>query len=110
MNSPPQMMLEGQRRIWRAVLILVAVGILYAVGYRAESERTKYSRAHNDIAELQTDLEHFRSDNGRYPSSAEGLGSLFNTRDIDPGIESERPSASDPMDPWGHPYFYQSDG
>jgi len=62
------------------------------------------------IEMLGTALDTFRLDNGRYPSTQEGLTALV-----------QRPGASDrwdgpylkkgvPNDPWGRPFFYRSPG
>ena len=55
-------------------------------------------------------LDTFRLDNGRYPSSQEGLGALrqrpFGVDRWDgPYLKKEVPA-----DPWGRPYFYRSPG
>jgi general secretion pathway protein G len=97
-------------KVSRIGLLVLMVGVLYSVGYRREVQREKYSRARNDISELRKNLENFRRDNARYPSTVEGLGILFNTPDIDARMVRGMSTAPDPLDPWGHPYFYQSDG
>ena len=96
-------------KIRRFGLISLVVVVL-AVGYRTEIRREKYSRARSDISNLETRLKHFWMDNGSYPTTDQGLLLLFNMTDIDPGIGRGAPKLELPLDPWGNPYFYQSDG
>lgn len=97
-------------KIRRVGLLLVLFGVLYTVGYFSEAREYKYSLARSEIADLRTQLERYRSDNGRYPTSDEGLGSLLPSADPDSGIVRGIPAAPAPRDPWGNPYLYESDG
>jgi general secretion pathway protein G len=67
-------------------------------------------RAQTDIAALGTALGAFEVDNGRYPTSSEGIDALSNqpgglTTWKGPYIE--RPVVNDP---WGNPYVYVCPG
>jgi general secretion pathway protein G len=71
-------------------------------------------RARAKTAQLQVEtvasaVELFRSDVGRYPTSAEGLNALVN----DPGVDGwTGPYLKDPKavrDPWNHALVYQPD-
>ena len=92
------------------IILTVSVTIILAIGGRSEMQREKYSRAKIDIADLKTELEHFQADNGRYPTTDEGLGTLFGPYEMDSGFVRGMTKPSSPLDPWGHRYFYQSDG
>ena len=96
-------------KICLIILVALVTGIV-AIGGRAEIQREKYSRARIDISDLQTDLEHFQADNGRYPSTEERLGTLFDPAEMDSGFVRGMARPQSPLDPWGHHYFYQSDG
>jgi general secretion pathway protein G len=96
-------------KICLTILVALVIGTL-AIGGRAEIQREKYSRAKIDISDLQTGLEHFHADNGRYPSTEEGLGTLFDPAEMDSGFVRGMARPQSPLDPWGHHYFYQSDG
>jgi general secretion pathway protein G len=96
-------------KIRLVVLVALATGIL-AVTARIEMRRKNYSRARIEIADLQKDLEYFQYENGRYPTTEEGLGTLFNTDEMDPGFVRGMKGFPLPLDPWGNRYFYQSDG
>ncbi len=94
--------------IWLIGLAALVLGTV-VVHYRVEAQRE--SRAKVEISDLQIGLEHFRSDNGRYPSTEEGLGTLFGPDEMDSGfVRGMAKPQSAPLDPWGHHYFYQSDG
>jgi Type II secretion system (T2SS), protein G len=55
-------------------------------------------------------------ENGYYPTSDQGLHWPFSNdgSDTDPGIvrgiPAPHPAEPPLLDPWGYPYFYQSDG
>ena len=92
------------------IILTVSVTIILAIGGRSEMQREKYSRAKIDIADLKTELEHFQADNGRYPATDEGLGTLFGPYEMDSEFVRGMTKPLSPLDPWGHRYFYQSDG
>jgi len=76
-------------------------------------DKAKRTKAQADIAELKTALDRYYLDNGYYPTTDQGLRALVTlpTTGIVPlvyftGGYIERL----PRDPWGNPYFYQSDG
>jgi general secretion pathway protein G len=100
------MMLERWKLAGLA-LGIVAISI-FAATYRVESGRWKYDRTREDMAELRIGLEQFREDNGRYPSSEEGLGVIFSLPDS--GMVRGMSATGVPRDPWGNPYFYRGDG
>jgi hypothetical protein len=97
--------------IYRIASVVLILAVLYGVGYRTEVRRQRYVRAKNEIAELQLALKNYRENYGHYPTSKEGLGYLLND-DPDPGFICCGGLAASPIprDPWGHKYFYQSDG
>jgi general secretion pathway protein G len=95
---------------------ILVVGLLATIviqSVRGASDKAKRIKAQADIAELKTSLDHYYSDNGYYPTTDQGLRALVTppTSGILPlvyysGGYVERL----PRDPWGVPYFYQSDG
>ena len=95
------------------LLVLVILTALAAVIVPKYVGRTKYAKtvqAKTDISMLGTALGVFEVDNGRYPTSAEGLDAL---RSAPGGLTTwkgpyiERPVANDP---WGNPYVYVCPG
>ena len=76
-------------------------------------DKAKRTKAQADIAELKTALDSYHSDNGYYPTTDQGLRALVTlpTTGIVPLVyDSGGYIERLPRDPWGHPYFYQSDG
>ena len=60
---------------------------------------------------LATSLDVFYLDNGRYPTSSEGLQALVQKPGDTPGWSGPYIKGSGvPNDPWSHPYFYKSPG
>ncbi len=97
------------------VVILVA-GLLATIVIQhlpGAADKAKRAKAQADIAELKTALDRYYLDNGYYPTTDQGLRALVTppTNGFIPlvyytGGYIERL----PRDPWGNPYFYQSDG
>jgi general secretion pathway protein G len=58
-----------------------------------------------DVAAIMQALKLYRLDNGRYPSSEQGLQALVSKPTLEP-LPSNWKSYLDrlPKDPWGHPY------
>ena len=95
---------------------ILVVGLLTTIvvqSLRGATDKGKRTKAQADIAELKTALDFYYRDNGYYPTTDQGLRALVTmpTTGIVPlvyytGGYIERL----PKDPWGNPYFYQSDG
>ena len=95
---------------------ILVVGLLATIviqSLRGGSDKAKRTKAQADIAELKTALDRYHSDNGYYPTTDQGLRAL-----VTPPTNGIVPLVYDtggyierlPRDPWGNPYFYQSDG
>ena len=92
-----------------AILAILAVTIIpNIVGKRETAMRTK---AQTDVAMIETLLDQFYLDVGRYPTTEEGLRVLYFPTDEDEekwnGPYSKKPI---PKDPWGNPYIYHCPG
>src|SRR5690606_25824688 len=67
--------------------------------------------ARQDIAALTQALKLYRLDNGRYPSTAQGLAALHERPAQPPEPRNWRPYMDRlPQDPWGNPYQYLQPG
>ena len=98
------------------LLVVVIIGILAAIvvpKLTGRSEDARISAATLDIKNIGTSLSMYESDNGRFPTSDQGLPALL----IEPG--NPKPpkwkgpyldSAEIPKDPWGHEYLYLCPG
>ncbi len=95
------------------ILILGLLATLVVQSLRGATDRAKITKAKADIAELKTALERYYLDNGSYPTTEQGLQALVTrptTGPIPAQYENGGYVRQIPTDPWGHPYFYQSDG
>jgi general secretion pathway protein G len=84
---------------------LVAPSIFQHVG------AAKDATARSQIEMLGAALDAYRLDNGRYPSSRQGLDAVWNAPSTDPRPSNWRGPylrKAVPLDPWGHPYLYKS--
>ena len=91
-----------------AFALLVAVSLVVA---RDAIKRRRRAIARAEIAALRTSLDRYYIDNGYYPTTNQGLDSLTNQNEIDPGmILPPVPHFLARRDPWGHSFQYESDG
>jgi general secretion pathway protein G len=72
----------------------------------------KVATARAQIESLATALDSYRLDHGRYPTTAQGLGALWQKPTIDPPANWTEPylRKAVPDDPWGRPYVYIAPG
>jgi general secretion pathway protein G len=95
------------------LLVLVILAILAAVvvpKFTGRSEQAKEAAAKTDIAQMETALDAFEIDAGRYPAQDEGLGALMVqpqnvTKWRGPYLKREVNK-----DPWDQPYVYRFPG
>jgi general secretion pathway protein G len=95
------------------LVVLVILGLLASLvaprvfGNVSKSE-VKVARA--QIAALDTAIENYRLDVGRYPSTEEGLAALQKAPADDPRWAGPYLKKAVPRDPWGQPYQYRAPG
>ena len=97
------------------LLVLVILAVLTAVvatRFTGRSEQARNTAARTDIASLETALDAFEIDAGRFPTTGEGLESLVEQpsgvqADVWRGPYIKR---GVPKDPWGNEYNYQQPG
>ena len=93
------------------MVILVVLAAVVVPRFASRSEQARLTAAKNDVATIETAIDAFEVDNGRYPSSEEGVGALVTapnglTNWHGPYIKKN----TTPVDPWGHEYVYHSPG
>ena len=99
------------------LLVVVIIGILAAIvvpKLTSRSEEARISAAKADIQVMSGQLSTYEVDNGKYPSTDQGLQALI----LRPGGTPEPKnwkgpyikSAELPKDPWGHEYIYLCPG
>lgn len=93
------------------MVVIVIMGILAALIVPRVLDRPDQARqvaARQDIGGIMQALKLYRLDNGRYPTTAQGLRALAEKPD---GASNWRGYLDKlPNDPWGHPYQYLSPG
>jgi general secretion pathway protein G len=101
-----------QRRAFTLIellLVLVILAVLAAVVIPKLTGRVEDARIKGTIAELsnlKTAMETFEADNGRYPTSGEGLAALVY---LPAGLDNTwhgKYIDNVPEDKWGHEYHY----
>jgi general secretion pathway protein G len=110
--------LAGPSNIGRAgftlielLLVMVIIAILAAVvfpTYAHRTEEAQITRAIADLDSIKTALNIFEVDNGRYPTTEEGLAALVNNPANLEHWRREIPAV--PTDPWGTAYIYRQPG
>jgi general secretion pathway protein G len=92
------------------LLVLVILAVLAAVVVPKFANRGQQARdaaAKTDISSLETAVDAFEVDCGRFPTSEEGLGALVTAPS---GVQNWRGpyiKRDIPKDPWGQPYIYK---
>ena len=95
------------------LLVLVILGILAAVivpKFAGRPEQARKSRAQADVKSIETALDMFEVDNGRYPTSEEGLQALITQPGNLSNWHGSYLKGAGTKDPWGNPYVYRYPG
>jgi general secretion pathway protein G len=98
------------------MVVILVLGLLATIVIQSlpgAADKAKRTKAQADIAELNTALDIYHLDNGYYPTTDQGLRALVTlpTNGIVPLVYCSGGYIELlPRDPWGNPYFYQSDG
>ncbi len=95
------------------ILILGLLATIVVQSLRGAADKAKRTKAQADLAEIKTALDRFYLDNGFYPTTDQGLQALVappTSGRQAPNYETTGYIERLPRDPWGTPYFYQSDG
>jgi len=96
------------------MVVIVIIGVLAALiapNVLSRVGQAKITAAKTDINSLMNALKIYKLDNGRYPSSDQGLQALV-TKPTTGTIPDNWKSYLDklPEDPWHHPYQYANPG
>ena len=100
------------------LLVVVIIGVLAAmvvpnIAGRGEEARRSAARADID-ANLSSALDMYEMDNGRYPTTEQGLEALVSAPAANPAPRNWTgpylKKRQVPKDPWGNPYVYRCPG
>lgn len=95
------------------LVVMVIIGLLVGyVGprYFAQIGKSETKAAKAQIDALEKALDQYRLDVGRYPTTEQGLESLFTSPGSEPKWGGPYLKKSAPPDPWGKPYQYKMPG
>ena len=106
----------GDRRgftLLELLVVILIIGLLTGIvapRFMSQISRSEVTTARAQMDAFRKAIEAFRIDNGRYPTTAEGLDALVTapagaTRWNGPYLQG-----AIPLDPWGTKYQYQSPG
>ena len=101
--------------IMAVVLIIALLGTLVGTAVVGQIDKARITTAKTQIKQLEAALEFYQMDNGRYPTSEQGLEALVREPTIEPLATDYRPEGylkggSVPSDPWKEDYHYESPG
>ena len=111
-----KLLLNRSRRAFTLIEMLVVILILSILAALiiprliGRTDQAKVAKAKSDIASLTSLLEAYRLDNGKYPTTEEGLDVLRTKPSDAPNWKGPYTEKPIPLDPWGNPYVYQSPG
>ncbi len=95
------------------MVVVVIIGILAAVvvpNLMDKPEQAKITKAQADVASIESALDLYRLDIGRYPETDQGLESLTEKPSDAPSWKEGGYLKKLPNDPWGQPYNYLNPG
>lgn len=98
------------------MVVMVIIGILAALivpNVMGRLDDAKIVAAKSDIAGLSQGLKLYRLDNGRYPTTEQGLAALVVKPTTEPLPQNWKTNGyldKLPKDPWGHDYKYLQPG
>ncbi len=95
------------------VVIIAVLASIVAPNVFRHVDTAKSVAAQAQISTLSAALDAYRLDNGRYPTSEQGLASLWQAPSATPRPTNWRGPylrSQVPADPWGAPYIYRAPG
>jgi general secretion pathway protein G len=93
------------------VVIIGILAVLIVPRVVGRSDEARVAAARHDIAAIVQSLKLYRLDNGRYPTSEQGLQALVAKPASTPVPTNWRQYVDSlPKDPWGNPYQYLAPG
>jgi general secretion pathway protein G len=89
------------------MVILVVLAGMVVPRFVGQSQKARINAAKGDISVIETALSAFETQNGRFPTSSEGLQALLTAPGDCPNWQGPYLAKGLPNDPWGHPYIYR---
>ncbi|MCL2645878.1 MAG: type II secretion system major pseudopilin GspG [Phycisphaerales bacterium] len=92
------------------LLVLIILAVLASVAvpiYTGRSKKAKIDATKASISNIETAIDTFESEQGRFPES---LDELVHPPEAQDGSQPTRYLKALPTDGWGHPFFYKVPG
>jgi general secretion pathway protein G len=101
--------------IMAVVLIIGLLTGIVGIQIFQQVDKGRVAAAQTQISNLASVLELYRMDNGRFPTTEQGLAALVQPPTIEPVPRNYQPGGylpggKIPLDPWGEPYQYLNPG
>jgi general secretion pathway protein G len=101
--------------IMAVVLIIGLLGSLVGVVVFDQVQKARVTATQTQLKQLEAALEFYQMDNGRYPTTEQGLDALVREPAIAPEPRNYPPGGylregRVPLDPWGSQYQYEMPG
>jgi len=101
--------------IMAVVLIIGLLGGIVGAAIFGRIDQARVTTAKTQIKQIEAALDFYRMDNGKYPTTDQGLDALVHPPTIEPIPKNYRPEGylsggKVPTDPWNNPYKYLSPG
>ncbi len=112
MNHFPKRTRRGFTLLELLVVILI-IGLLTGIiapRFMSQISRSEVTTARAQMDAFRKAIEAFRIDNGRYPTTAEGLDALVTAPSGSTRWNGPYLQGAIPLDPWGTKYQYQAPG
>ena len=100
------------------MVVVVIIGILATFlvpKIMGKPDEARVAKAKSDIKVIESGLKMYKIDNGKYPTTEQGLSALIKKPVIEPIPRNWKKggyleSTEVPLDPWGNDYIYRSPG
>jgi general secretion pathway protein G len=94
------------------IVVIAILATLVAPNVFQHVGAAKSATARSQIEMLSAALDAYRLDNGKYPTTQQGLSALWEMPTVDPPANWKAPylRKAVPLDPWGKPYVYAYPG
>ena len=95
------------------MIVVVILGLLAATimpKILTRPDKARVQKAKFDIRQITTALDLFRTDNGRFPTTSEGLEALVSNPGSLPDYDLDAYLEKVPLDPWKNNFIYISPG